>query len=119
MAGKLLKRVLALLVIATYFGAAFAAAVAPVAECSGLKLASHAGHPHHSNGTHHGHSGSKSDECLKCCLGAYLIGVSLPAPSDGAWTLMFNTTSVAYWSGFPVLADRAIAPDPDPPKPIA
>jgi hypothetical protein len=118
MAGKL-KRVLALLVIATYFGAAFAAAASPVNECSGLKPASHAGHPHHSNGNHHDHSGSKSGECLKCCLGACLVGVSLPAPTNGAWTVTFNTTSVTYWSGLPVLADRSIAPDPDPPKLIA
>jgi hypothetical protein len=119
MAGTLLKRVLALLIIATYFGAASVAAALPVAECPGLKPASHAGHPHHSNGNHHDHPGSKSGECLKCCLGACLIGVSLPAPSNGAWTLILNTTSVAYWSGLPVLADRSIAPDPNPPKPIA
>jgi hypothetical protein len=119
MAGKLLNRVLALLMIAVYFGAAIAAAASPVAECPGLKPASHAGHPHHGNGNHQDHSGSKSGECLKCCLGACLVGVSLPAPTYGAWTLMFNTTSVAYWSGLPVLADRSIAPDPDPPKPIA
>jgi hypothetical protein len=119
MAGKLLNRVLALLMIAVYFVAAIAAAASPVAECPGLKPASHAGHPHHSNGHHHDHSGSKSRDCLKCCLGACLVGVSLPAPTSGAWTLAFNTTSVAYWSGLPVLADRSIAPDPGPPKPIA
>jgi hypothetical protein len=119
MAGRLLRRVLALLITATYFAAAFATAASPVAECPGLKPASHAGHSHHSNGNHHDRSGSKSGECLKCCLGACLVGVSLPAPTNGAWTLMLNTTSVAYWSGLPVLADRSIAPDPDPPKPIA
>src|SRR5712671_2552653 len=119
MAGTLLKRVLALLLVATYFGAAVAAAGSPVAECPGLKPQSHAGHAHHSNGTHHDHSGSKSGECLKCCLGACLVGVSLPAPNNGAWTLLLNPTLVAYWSGLSVLADRPIAPDPDPPKPIA
>jgi hypothetical protein len=119
MAGTLLKQVLVLLIVATYFGAAIVAAASPVAECPGSKPASHAGHPHHGNGNHHDHSGSKSGECLKCCLGACLVGVSLPAPTNGAWTLMLNTTSVVYWSGLPVLADRSIAPDPDPPKPIA
>ena|SRR5947207_1945065 len=118
MAGKLLNRVLALLITATYFAAALAAAVLPVAECSGLKPASHAENPHHGNGHHHD-PGSKSGECLKCCLGACLVGVSLPAPTRAAWILTFNTTSVAYWSGLPVLADLSIAPDPDPPKPAA
>jgi hypothetical protein len=119
MAGKLLNRVLALLMIAVYFGAALAAAASPVAVCPSLKPASHAGHPHHGNGNHQDHSGSKSGECLKCCLGACLVGVPLPAPTYGAWTLIFNATSVAYWSGLPALIDRSIAPDPDPPKPIA
>jgi hypothetical protein len=119
MAGTLLKRVLALLMVATYFGTVTVAAASPVAECPNLKPASHAGHPHHGNGNHHDHPGSKSGECLKCCLGACLVGASLPAPTNGAWTLMFNTTSVAYWSGLQVLADRSVAPDPDPPKPIA
>lgn len=119
MAGRLLNRVLALLIIATYLGAAITAAASPVAECPALEPAPHAGHPHHSNGHRDDHSGSKSGECLKCCLGACLVGVSLPAPTDGAWTLIFKTTSVAYWSWLPVLADRSIAPDPDPPNPIA
>jgi hypothetical protein len=119
MAGRLLNRVLALLIIATYLGAAIAAAASPVAECPGLEPASHAGHSHHGNGNHHDHSESKSGECLKCCLGACLVGMSLPAQTNGASTPMFNTISVAYWSGLPVLADRSIAPDPDPPKPIA
>jgi len=119
MAGKLLNRILGLLIVTSYLGAAIAAAASPIAECPALEPASHAGHAHHSNGTHRHHSGSKSGECLKCCLGACLVGMSLPTPSGGAWTPIFNTTSVAYWSGLPVLADRAIAPDPGPPKPIA
>ena len=119
MAGTLMKRVLALLIVATYFGAALVAAASPISECPGLKSASHAGHPQHGNGHHHDRSGSKSGECLKCCLGACLVGVSLPASIYSARILIFDTTSVAYWSGLPVLADRSIAPDPDPPKPIA
>jgi len=39
MAGTLLKRFLALLIAATYFGAAIAAAASPVAECPGLEPA--------------------------------------------------------------------------------
>lgn len=119
MAGKLLNRVLSLLIIATYLGAAVVAVASPVAECPTLEPALHAGHSHHGTENHHQHPGSKPGECLKCCLGACLVGVSLPAPTNGAWTLAFSTTSVAYWSGLLVLADRSIAPDPDPPKPIA
>jgi hypothetical protein len=119
MVRRLLNRVLALLIVATYLGAAIAAAASPVAQCPALDPTSHAGHPRHGNGNHHDHSGSKSGECLKCCLGACLIGVSLPAPTNDASTLPLKTTSVAYWSGLPVLADRSVAPDPDPPNPIA
>jgi hypothetical protein len=119
MRGKPLNRFLGLLTIVAYLGATVAAATAPIAECPALEPASHAGHPHHGSGNHHDHSGSKSGECLKCCLGACLVGVTLPAPTNGAWTLILNATLVAYWSGLPVLADRSIAPDPDPPKPIA
>src|SRR5216684_2665154 len=97
MIGKLPNPIIVLLVLVAYLAATVAAAASPVARCPALESASHLGQPHHhSSESHHDHSGSKPGECLKCCLGACLVTVSLPAPTNGTSSPAFFGTPVVY-----------------------
>jgi hypothetical protein len=117
---KLLYRMLALLIAATYLGATIAAAALPVESCLALEGRGQAAHQQsgqHSH--HHGSSRTSAGECLKCCLGACVAAPCLPNPAMDASELAFDGTPVLYWAVWPAISGRAIAPDPGPPKPIS
>jgi len=117
-----LRQLFGWLAIAAYIAATVIAAASPLAACPALDHAHHAGHQHAPDHTHHHHdqgSGSHSGDCLKCCMGTCLLGVSLPLPANGASSLAFFGTLVVYPSEQSLLVDRSIPPDPAPPKPIA
>src|SRR5580700_2167082 len=118
---KLLHRICGLLVVVAYAAATVVAAASPLSACPALDHAFHAGHPYgvgHIHDHHDPGSRSQPGDCLKCCVGTCLMGVSLPVPFNGATTLAFYGTRVIYVSEQSVLTDRAIAPDPAPPRPI-
>jgi hypothetical protein len=117
---KLLYRMLALLIAATYLGATIAAAALPVESCLALEGRGQAAHQQsgqHSH--HHGSSPTNAGECLKCCLGACVVAPCLPGPTTGVSEQVFVGTPVLYSVVSPAISGRAIVPDPDPPKPIA
>ena len=119
---NVLRRTCGLLVIVAYAAAMVIAAASPHAACPGLDPAQHAGHQRgadHTDHQQHDGSGSHPGDCLKCCMGACLLSVSLPPPLNGASSIAFFGTPVVYASEQSVLADRSIPPDSDPPKPIA
>ena len=118
---KVLHRFCRLLVIVAYAGATITAAATPLAACPTLDLdhQSHAGHAHGTTDHEHGkHSGSQPGDCLNCCIGTCLLGVSLPPPSSGATSVTFYGTAILYAFEQSVLTGRSIPPDPDPPKPL-
>ena len=119
---NVLHRLCGLVVIVAYAATTIVAAASPLAACRALDHARHLGQQHGSDHTdHHHHDGSGSDpgDCLKCCMGTCLLGLSLPASLNGVSSIAFYGTPVVYAFEQSVLADRSIAPDPDPPKPIA
>ena|SRR6266498_4096433 len=118
---KLIHRMFALLIAATYIGATVAAAASPVGSCPALDGAAPFAHHHHSghHPHHHGSSEKTAGECLKCCLGACLVAPCLLGPTIGVSGLAFVGTPVLYWAVSPAISGRAIAPDPGPPRPIA
>jgi hypothetical protein len=119
---NVLHRLCGLVVIVAYAVATIVAAASPVAACPGLDHAHHVGQQDGADHTdHHHHDGSRSHpgDCLKCCMGTCLLGVSLHPPVNGASSIAFYGTPVVYASEQSLLADRSIAPDLDPPKPIA
>ena len=119
---NVLHRLCGLVVILAYAVATIVAAASPLAACPGLDHAHHVGQQHGADRTDHNHhdgSGSYPGDCLKCCMGTCLLGVSLLPPANGASSIAFYGTPVVYASEQSLLADRSIAPDPDPPKPIA
>jgi hypothetical protein len=121
MAGRLLTRILGLVIVFIYVAATVAAAASPLAECPTLEPASHTGHLHHSSGSHHSEgSGSEHQpgDCLNCCMGTCLLGASLAPPSNGMSSLAFYGTPISYVTEQSVLPDRSIQPEPGPPKPI-
>lgn len=117
----LLRRpVFASLVAAIYFAATLIAAGTPLAACPALDTAGQPTHTHHDHGHHHHHgSGAKAGECLKCCLGACLLGVSLPPPASATASSPFYGARIFYLAEEVALADRSIPPNPAPPKPTA
>jgi len=119
---KALHRLCGLFVIVAYAVATVVAAASPLAACPALDHAHYAGHQHEADHAHHHHdggAGTHPGDCLKCCMGTCLLGVSLLPPLNGASSIAFCGTPVVYASEQLVLADRSIAPDPDPPNPIA
>jgi hypothetical protein len=114
-----LRRIIGLLLIVAYAAAMFVAATSPLAACPALDRTHHAGHQHGLGHTHHHDErpSSHPGDCLNCCMGACLLGTSLPAPLNSASSLAFNGTRVIYACEQSVLADRSIPPDPTPPKP--
>src|SRR5947208_1852088 len=112
---KVLHRLSRLLVVAAYAAAPVMAAASPLAGCPALDHAPHAGHLHGADQTHHNHhdrSGANPGDCLKCCVGACLIGVSLPVPFSGATTLALYGARVIYASEHAGITERSTAPDP-------
>jgi hypothetical protein len=117
---KLVHRIFALLVAATYIGAVVAAAAPPVGSCPAPEGAARTAHHHHSGHNPPHHSSDKTaEECLKCCLGACLVTPCLPGPTTGVSSLAFVGTPVLYWVVTPAISARATSPDPGPPKLIA
>ena len=118
---KALHRMCGLLLVVAYAAASVVAAASPLAVCPALDRTHHAGHPHGIDHTRHHHdgSGSRPGDCLKCCVGTCLLGVSLPVPFNGASSLAFDGMPVVYAFEQAVLAGRSIRPDPGPPKPIS
>ena len=118
-----LRRMCGLVMIVAYAAAMVIAAASPLAACPGVDHAYHVGQQHgadHTDHRHHEGSGSHPGDCLKCCcMGTCLLGMSLLPPVNGASSIAFYATPVVYTSEQSFLADRSIAPDPDPPKPIA
>src|SRR4051794_16168071 len=103
-----------LLLVVAYVVATTVAAASPLAACPALDR-DHAGHLHGVDDSHHQHhhrSGSHAGECLNCGMGTWLLGTSLPAPSNGAMSLAFYGTPVVYASEQSALADRSIPPRP-------
>jgi hypothetical protein len=121
MAGRLLTRILGL-VIALIYVTATVAAASPLAECPTLQPASHTGHLHHSSGSHQS-EGSGSDhhpgDCLNCCMGTCLLGASLAPPSNGVSSLAFYGTPISYVTEQSVRPNRSIPPESRPPKPTS
>jgi len=119
--GKVLHQLSRLLLVPAYAAATVVAAASPLAACPALDHASHAEHPHSGDHTQHHNQRSRSHpgDCLNCCMGTCLLGVSLPVPFNGVSSLAFYGTPVVYASEHSVLTDRSIAPDPAPPKPIS
>lgn len=118
---RALRQLFGGLVIVAYITATVVAAASPLAVCPSLDHAHHARTPQGIDHTHHHHDGSGSHpgDCLNCCMGTCLLGVSLPPPSSSASSLAFYGTPVVYASEQSVLSDRSIPPDPGPPKPIS
>jgi hypothetical protein len=116
----LLHPLFAFLVAVTYLAATVIAAETSFASCPALQTAPYATHTHHDHGHQHQHgSPTSAGECLKCCLGACLIAPCLPNPTIAASERAFDGTPVLYWAVWPAISGRAIAPDPEPPEPIA
>ncbi len=112
---KALHRMGGLLLVVAYAAATVVAAASPVAACLPLAHPQGVDHTHHH---HHDGSGSRPSDCLKCCVGTCLIGMSLPVPCNGASSLAFDGTPVVYAFEQSALADRSVPPDPTPPRPI-
>jgi hypothetical protein len=122
MAGRLMTRILGLVIALIYVAATVAAAASPFAKCPTLQPASHTGHLHHGSGSHQ-REGSGSDhhfgDCLNCCMGTCLLGASLAPPSNGMPSLAFYGTPISYVTEQSVLPGRSVRPEPGPPKPIS
>src|SRR5215469_3447372 len=107
---NLLHRLCGLAVIVAYAVATIVAAASPLAACPGLDHARHVGLQHgadHTDNHHHGGSGSHPGDCLKCCMGTCLLGMSLLPPVNGASSIAFYATPVVYTSEQSFLADRS------------
>jgi hypothetical protein len=118
---KLIRRVFLLLIAAAYIGATLIAATLPIGSCHAVDDAAHSAHHHHSeHGSSHypNGSGSTAGECLKCCLGAYLVAPGLPGPNIGLSQLASIEIPVRYWGESSPIIGHPVAPDPGPPKPI-
>ena len=115
-----LRRVWTLLVLIVYTASAITAAASPLAACPvALDNHSHAEHGH--GATHHEHGNDSTPhpgDCLKCCLGACLLAVSLLPPAIATASSTFYGARIVYSSEEIALANRSIPPDPAPPKPI-
>src|ERR1044071_3024655 len=95
-----LRRLCRQFVIVAYAAASSAAAASPLAACPALAIDphSHAGHAdaptHHEHGKH---STPHPGDCLKCRVGACLLGVSLP-PSPSVGSATFYGARIVYQS---------------------
>lgn len=117
-----LHRLYRLLVVLAYTAATITAAASPLATCPTLDLDhhSHAGHGHGiAHHEHDKHSTPQHGECLNCCIGACLLGVSLLPPMSATASSANYGARIVYVSEEVALADRSIPPDPNPPKPTA
>lgn len=121
----LTRRIFAVLIAAAYVGTTALAAAAPIGSCPALEAATPAARHHH-GGRQSGHQhkphdkpGKAAGECPKCCLGTCLVGPSLPTPTTAGSDIAFSATPVVYWLAVSAISDRAVAPDPGPPRPIA
>jgi hypothetical protein len=115
MIGKPMRRVFWMLIAVVFLGTATVAA-SSLPGCPASEPISYGELGHSGHGSPDDHPGTKPDGCLKCCLGACLLGVSLSAPGNVAAAPGFDVAAILYWSGPAVLRGRAIKPDPAPPR---
>ena len=123
MAGEALHRLCRLLLVAVYAAATIMTAASPIAACPTLDLDHHF-HGRHDHGAAHGGHGkhyptSQPADSLNCCIGACLLGASLPPPASTTASSAFYGALIVYPSNEITVADRSIPPDPAPPTPTS
>ena len=123
MGGEALHRLCRLLLVAVYAAATIMTVASSIAACPTLDLDHHF-HARHDHGAAHGGHGkhyptSQPADCLNCCIGACLLGASLPPSASTTASSAFCGALIVYLSHETALADHSIPPDPAPPKPIS